>query len=91
MFKKYDAGNLLLTQAQAEVLSQELDLGRLRATLQRMSGLAVERVDLRAPSPFSLPLMVERLREKLTTEKLADRLARIVRDAERAADKAAPR
>jgi ATP-dependent Lhr-like helicase len=35
--------------------------------------------------------MVERLREKLTTEKLADRLARIVRDAERAADKAAQR
>ena len=91
VFKKYDTGNLLLTQAQAEVLSQELDLGRLRANLQRMSGLAVERVDLRAPSPFSLPLMVERLREKLTTEKLADRLARIVRDAELAADKAAPR
>lgn len=91
VFKKYDAGNLLLTQAQAEVLSQELDIGRLRANLQRMSGLAVERVDLRAPSPFSLPLMVERLREKLTTEKLADRLARIVRDAERAADKAPPR
>jgi ATP-dependent Lhr-like helicase len=91
VFKKYDAGNLLLTQAQTEVLSQELDIGRLRATLQRMAGLAIERVDLKVPSPFSLPLMVERLREKLTTEKLADRLARIVRDAERAADKAAPR
>ncbi|MBY0467351.1 MAG: ligase-associated DNA damage response DEXH box helicase [Burkholderiaceae bacterium] len=91
VFKKYDAGNLLLTQAQTEVLSQELDIGRLRATLQRLAGLAIERVDLKAPSPFSLPLMVERLREKLSTEKLADRLARIVRDAERAADKAAPR
>ncbi len=91
VFRKYDADNLLLTQAQAEVLSQELDIGRLRATLQRMAALAIERVDLKAPSPFSLPLMVERLREKLTTEKLADRLARIVRDAERAADKAAPR
>ncbi len=91
VFKKYDAGNLLLTQAQTEVLSQELDIGRLRTTLQRMAGLAIERVDLKVPSPFSLPLMVERLREKLTTEKLADRLARIVRDAERAADKAAPR
>jgi ATP-dependent helicase Lhr and Lhr-like helicase len=91
VFKKYDAGNLLLTQAQTEVLSQELEIGRLRATLQRLADLAVERVDLKVPSPFSLPLMVERLREKLTTEKLADRLARIVRDAERAADKAAQR
>jgi len=42
---------------------------------------------LPAPSPFALPLMVERFREKLTTEKLKDRLARIVRDAERAADR----
>ena len=91
VFKKYDAGNLLLTQAQAEVLSQELDIDRLRATLQRLASLAIERINLKVPSPFSLPLMVERLREKLTTEKLADRLARIVRDAERAADKAAPR
>ena len=91
VFRKYDAGNLLLTQAQTEVLSQELDIGRLRATLQRMAGLSIEHVDLKVPSPFSLPLMVERLREKLTTEKLADRLARIVRDAERAADKATQR
>jgi ATP-dependent Lhr-like helicase len=91
VFRKYDAGNLLLTQAQSEVLSQELDIGRLHATLQRMAGLEIDGIDLKAPSPFSLPLMVERLREKLTTEKLADRLARIVRDAERAADKAAQR
>lgn len=91
VFRKYDAGNLLLTQAQTEVLSQELDIRRLQATLQRMAGLAIERVDLKAPSPFSLPLMVERLRERLSTEKLADRLARIVRDAERAADKAGDR
>ena len=73
------------------MLSQELDIRRLQATLQRLAGLAIERVDLKAPSPFSLPLMVERLREKLSTEKLADRLARIVRDAERAADKAGDR
>ncbi len=32
-------------------------------------------VTLRVPSPFALPLMVERFREKLSTEKLADRLA----------------
>ena len=91
VFRKYDAGNLLLTQAQTEVLSQELDIDRLRATLRRLAGLTIERVDLKAPSPFSLPLMVERLREKLSTEKLADRLARIVRDAEKAAEKAADR
>jgi ATP-dependent Lhr-like helicase len=86
VFRKYDAGNLLLSQAQTEVLSQELDIRRLAATLARMRAQRIEDVRLVAPSPFALPLMVERFREKLTTEKLKDRLARIVRAAEKAAD-----
>ena len=87
VFRKYDADNLLLNQAQTEVLSQELDIRRLSASLRRMAALHVDFVALKAPSPFSLPLMVERLREKLSTEKLADRLARIIKDAERLADR----
>ena len=86
VFAKYDAGNLLLTQAQTEVLGQELDIARLQDTLQRIEARRIDFVELQAPSPFSLPLMVERLREKLSTEKLADRLQRIIRDAEKVAD-----
>ena len=86
VFRKYDASNLLLTQAQTEVLSQELDIARLTAALNKIGLQRVEFVDLKAPSPFSLPLMVERLREKLSTEKLADRLQRMVRDAQAVAD-----
>jgi ATP-dependent helicase Lhr and Lhr-like helicase len=86
VFKKYDADNLLLTQAQTEVLSQELDITRLTSVLNKIGLQRVEFVDLKAPSPFSLPLMVERLREKLSTEKLADRLQRMVRDAQTVAD-----
>jgi ATP-dependent Lhr-like helicase len=89
VFAKYDAGNLLLTQAQTEVLSQELDIGRLAASLARMRGQRVEFVELAVPSPFALPLMVERFREKLSTEKLKDRLDRLLQDMERAADAAA--
>ncbi|WP_280152682.1 ligase-associated DNA damage response DEXH box helicase [Piscinibacter sp. XHJ-5] len=87
VFRKYDAANLLLGQAQAEVLSQELEIRRLAATLSRMRSQQIESVRLPAPSPFALPLMVERFREKLSTEKLKDRLARILRDAEKAADR----
>ncbi|HMY98257.1 MAG TPA: ligase-associated DNA damage response DEXH box helicase [Burkholderiaceae bacterium] len=86
VFRKYDAGNRLLTQADEEVLAQELDIGQLGATLQRLAGLRIDWVELRAPSPFSLPLMVERLREQFSTEKLADRLARLLREAESQAD-----
>ncbi|MCA3241306.1 MAG: ligase-associated DNA damage response DEXH box helicase [Rubrivivax sp.] len=88
VFRQYDAGNRLLTQAQSEVLAQELELSRLRATLQRLQTLPQQRVRLLAPSPFALPLMVERLREQLSTEKLKDRLARLVAEGEAALDDA---
>jgi ATP-dependent Lhr-like helicase len=84
VFRKYDASNLLLAQAESEVLARELELGRLAAALARMRRLALDLVDLRVPSPFALPLMVERFREQLTTEKLNDRLDRILRDAQAA-------
>ena len=66
------------------MLSQELELARLAQALQRMAGLPLVLVDLPAPSPFALPLMVERLREKLSTEKLKERLDRMIADAEAA-------
>jgi ATP-dependent Lhr-like helicase len=83
VFRKYDSGNLLLSQAQQEVLSQELEISRLRATLSRMAGQSLQWAELRHPSPMSLPLMVERFREQLSTEQLSSRLDRILRDMER--------
>ncbi len=90
VFRKYDAGNRLLGQAENEVLSQELELARLQATLARLAVLPLAPVTLKAPSPFALPLMVERLREQLSTEKLKDRLDRMLADGE-AALQAPPR
>ncbi len=86
VFRKYDPGNRLLGQADSEVLAQELDIARLRASLGRMRRLTLQFVELAAPSPFSLPLMVERFREQLTTEKLADRLARLLSEAQAVLD-----
>ncbi|MDP3759165.1 MAG: ligase-associated DNA damage response DEXH box helicase [Ramlibacter sp.] len=83
VFRKYDKGNLLLGQAEREVLSQELEISRLRATLARLLRRPVAFAELRHPSPMSLPLMVERFREQLTTEQLSSRLDRILRDMER--------
>jgi ATP-dependent helicase Lhr and Lhr-like helicase len=83
VFKKYDAQNLLLTQAEREVLSQELNIESLQTTLTEMKNKRLDFVQLQHPSPLCLPLMVERLRQKLSTEKLADRLDRILREAEK--------
>jgi ATP-dependent Lhr-like helicase len=82
VFRKYDPANLLLTQAQQEVLSQELEIARLSDALDRLGKKTIDFVTLRHPSPLSLPLMVERFREKLTTEQLTERLDRILRDME---------
>ena len=85
VFRKHDAANLLLTQAQREVLEQELELTRLRATLVELHGRAVAFCELSRATPFGFALMVERFREKLSTEKLSDRIGRMLRELEKAA------
>ncbi len=85
VFRKHDPGNLLLGQAEREVLNQELDAARLSRTLDRLAGLRLDLRVLKRPTPLSFPLIVEFLREKLSTEKLADRIARMLAELERAA------
>ena len=85
VFRKHDADNRLLTQAEREVLEQELDLVRLHAALVRMQRARLHLVDLERPTPFAFPLLIERLRERLSTEKLSDRIERMLRDLEAAA------
>ena len=85
VFRKYDAGNRLLAQAEREVLEQELELERLRQALSRMRDQKVHYRLLARPTPFAFPLMVERFREQVTTEKLGPRIERMLADLERAA------
>jgi ATP-dependent Lhr-like helicase len=85
VFRQHDAGNLLLTQAEREVLEQELELTRLRDTLAELHARTIAYREVRRATPFAFPLMVERFREKVTTEKLSDRVARMVRELEKAA------
>ena len=92
VFRKYDPGNQLLQQAEAELLAEELDIARLQHSLGRMAAQKLVIKPLARPTPFSFPLMVERLREKLSNESMADRIARMVQQLEQDAggDGAAP-
>ena len=85
VFRKYDPANGLLMQAEQELLQDELDIQRLADTLARMQGQALVLKQPARATPFAFPLMVERFREKLTNESLADRIARMVQQLERSA------
>jgi ATP-dependent Lhr-like helicase len=85
VFRKHDAGNLLLTQAQREVLEQELELTRLRDTLTELQRRRIAFHQVKRATPFGFALMVEMFREKLSTEKLGDRIQRMLRELEKAA------
>ena len=78
VFTTYDSENLLLKQAVREVLERQLEASRLAAALLRLRGSKALMVTCDRPTPFSFPLMVERLREKLTTEQIEQRVARMV-------------
>lgn len=77
VFVKYDSGNLLIEQAHREVLERNLERSRLGQTLERLSRSKVRLLDLERPSPLSFPILVDRNRHRLSSEKLADRIRRM--------------
>lgn len=85
IFRNHDRGNLLLNQADDEVLLQKLDARRIRIALERMNASRVIVTRPRKPTPFSFPLNIGRLREKVSTKKLADRVERMLAELEKAA------
>ena len=85
VFRKYDPDNLLLTQSQEEVLRQELDVERLHTTLLGMKSKTLQWQQIKRPTPFAFPLMVERFRESSSWEKLSDRIVCMVAELEKAA------
>lgn len=84
VFKQHDPDNLLLAQAGAEVMLQELDIERLRAALAAMSSSTLMIQTISRPTPFAFPLIAERFREQLSTEKFADRIGRMLAELEAA-------
>ncbi len=85
VFAEYDPGNPLLRQATREVLERQLEASRIRSALARLRASRVLLKRPARPTPFSFPLMVEVFRERLSTEALEARVARMVGELEAAA------
>lgn len=84
VFARWDPSNPLLGQAEREVLERELEFSRLAAALRRINASPLLLRQTHKPTPFAFPIMVSRFREKLTSEKLADRVRRMQIEFDRA-------
>ncbi len=78
VFKEYEPDNLLLQQAYRETFEHQLEEGRLILALERILGQEVVVKECSKPTPFSFPIITDRLREKLSSETLADRIKKMV-------------
>ncbi|MFM7869088.1 MAG: hypothetical protein ACKPHU_33125, partial [Planctomycetaceae bacterium] len=69
------------------VMERQLEHSRLVRTLQDLQRMTVIRKQPARFTPLAFPLIVARLREKLSSEKLSDRIARMTLQLESAAGK----
>ncbi|NJN87394.1 MAG: DNA ligase-associated DEXH box helicase, partial [Leptolyngbyaceae cyanobacterium SL_7_1] len=77
VFSKYEPQNLLLKQAEMEVLEHQLETQRLAKTLDRLQQLTLVWKVTKRPSPLAFPLLVERLGSRLSNESLLERITRL--------------
>ena len=85
VLKRYDPGNLLLDQATREVLERQLESTRLGQTLARLDKSNVVVTDPKRTTPLGFPLVVDRNRDKVSSESLSDRIRRMQLSLEKAA------
>lgn len=77
VFQEHEPDNLLLRQAYEEVLQFQLEEKRLRAALDRITGQTFVLTWPTKATPFAFPLIVDRLREKMSSETLKDRIQKM--------------
>jgi ATP-dependent Lhr-like helicase len=87
VFARFDPSNLLLHQSQREVLERQLEQSRMAEALERLSQSDRVVTHPPSPTPLSFPILVDRLRQTLSTESLPDRIQRLADLLEREAEK----
>jgi len=86
VFNQYEPQNLLIKQAKDEVNTLQLDFKRL---IDALSKINQQEIVLKYPdkiTPFAFPIMADRLRQNLTTEKVSDRILKMQKYLESAAE-----
>lgn len=85
VFLNYDPANPLLEQARQEVLDLQLEADRLRDASLRIEDSEIIIKTPKRMTPLAFPLLVDKLRERLSSETLAERVIRMQKQLENAA------
>jgi len=77
VFNDYDPANLLFRQSFDEVTDFQLEEQRLREALTRINQQEIVVTNPKKYTPLSFPIIVDRTRETLTSEKFSDRIKKM--------------
>ena len=77
VFEKYEPENRLIGQSYTEIMQNQVETQRLSRTLNRIQNGTIVITCPDRFTPFSFPIMVDRLRSKLSSEKLEDRIRKM--------------
>jgi ATP-dependent Lhr-like helicase len=79
VFLEYDPDSILLRQAFQEVMNDQMEEQRLREMLKRIASSKIIITHPERLTPFSFPVKVDSLRESMSSEKLEDRIKKMIK------------
>jgi ATP-dependent Lhr-like helicase len=79
VFMEYDPDSILLRQAFQEVMNDQMEENRLREMLKRIEQSKITITRPGKLTPFCFPVKVDSLRENMSSEKLEDRIKKMIK------------
>ena len=84
VFKDYEPDNLLYQQSLEETFDHGMEQGRMTQVFENISKQEVVWKDCTQPTPFSFPLITDRIRSKISSEGVEDRIKKMYIQLEKA-------
>ena len=84
VFKDYEPDNLLYKQALEETFDHGMERGRMTQVFEKIAYQEVLWCECSQPTPFSFPLITDRMRSKLSSESVEDRIKKMYLQLEKA-------
>ncbi len=82
VFESYDPDNLLIAQSKEEVMTFQLEKTRFLAAMKTINQSKIVFRETEKPSPFSFPILTDRLRGRMSNESVEDKLMRLQHELE---------